>query len=464
MTAAQRRITFAICVIVGLSLLMAAGLTFLVSPMAEGLGLGDDAVEDILAIPSVAALVAVFSAGQLGDRVGHRRTLVIASLGFTAGAVILASAMGVTAVEIGLAICAASAITMQIVGVSVLQLAMGRGPAQVSAFTTYGMVFPLAFLVLPVATASLLGVANWRLVPAIWAITGLIIWITASLLLEADQPVGATGEWITPLLAGIALAGAARVLSELGQVYADPSEVGLAALVAVTAATGCLILCRRLSRPNFSLRSVQSPMLRILLLGVMLVSFVGLLTYVTIALEYFYDMTPLESSIAIIPAQLGAVLGAKVLAMYAIHRWGGDRASRYLMMAIAMAMLPLVLVRSDTPAWFLVAVATVFSCAQMAALTAVNTVVMSRAPRESTAAVSSIRTAASSIGGALGVGVFGAIIITSVQVDAGVADVSALQLDHLAASLRLVGVLASLIAVTGWFSLTLAERRLPAQA
>lgn len=53
MTALQRRITMAICVIVGLSLLTAAGLTFLVAPMADGLNLSDGDVEEILAIPSV---------------------------------------------------------------------------------------------------------------------------------------------------------------------------------------------------------------------------------------------------------------------------------------------------------------------------------------------------------------------------------------------------------------------------
>jgi predicted MFS family arabinose efflux permease len=122
-------------------------------------------------------------------------------------------------------------------------------------------------------------------------------------------------------------------------------------------------------------------------------------------------------------------------------------------------MLPLVFVQVGSPAWYVVGTASLFSAAGMAALTVLNTEVMRRAPRESTGAVSSFRTAASSIGAALGVGLFGTIIISNVQVDAGESDVSAAQLVQLAASLRLVGVLASAVALTGFALLTFADRR-----
>lgn len=183
MTAEQRRVTLAISVIVGLTLLVATGLTFLVAPMAEDLGLSDAAVEDVLVLPALAALLVIFVAGRAGDRFGQRRVMMVAAAGFTAGALIVAAATGEVAVEIGLALCGAGAIVMQVVGVSLLQQTASEGRSHVSAFTTYGMVFPIAFLVLPVVTAGLLGVVGWRWIPLGWAAAGVLMALLAWVLL-----------------------------------------------------------------------------------------------------------------------------------------------------------------------------------------------------------------------------------------------------------------------------------------
>lgn len=189
----QRRITLALCIIVGLSILVVAGLTFLVSPMSEDLGLDDGQVENVLDIPSVASLMAIFIAGQIGDRLGHRRALIIASAGFIIGSGILATATSALGVEIGLGLCSATAISLQILALGLLQQTVPDGKAHVSAFTTYGMVFPLAFLVFPVVTAALLEVTNWRWIPAIWAIAGVLIGVIATFALDRNatrRPIG----------------------------------------------------------------------------------------------------------------------------------------------------------------------------------------------------------------------------------------------------------------------------------
>ena len=141
MTRDQRRITFAVCVIAGLSLLVVAGLTFLVTPMSEDLGLSNSEVENILDIPSVSALLVIFIAGQAGDRLGHRRTLIISGAGFTLGSLILAMSSGPVAIEVGLAMCGSTAVALQILAIGLLQQTVPEGKARVSAFTSYGMVF-----------------------------------------------------------------------------------------------------------------------------------------------------------------------------------------------------------------------------------------------------------------------------------------------------------------------------------
>lgn len=459
MTSEQRRITLAVCTIAGLSLLVVAGLTFLVTPMSEDLGLSNSEVENILVIPSVSALLVIFIAGQAGDRLGHRKTLVMSGTGFALGSLLLALAPGPIAVQIGLAMCGSMAVALQIVAIGLLQKTVPEGKARVSAFTSYGMVFPLGFLIFPVATAGLLEVANWRWVPVIWAVSGLAICAVAFLLLRPSELTRPMGEWLTPLLAGIALTAGARSLSEMSHESFESSTVVIGVFLSMTAAVGCALSMRYSTRSTFTLEPLRSGRLRSLLVGVGIVSLVGMLTYVTIALEYLYDLSPLRAAILLVPAQLGAVVGAKFLAAWAMHRWGVSLAARRLTIAIAVTMLPLLAMQSGTPAWYLISSAAIFSCMGMAALTVLNAEVMGQAHPESTGAISSFRAAASSIGGALGVAVLGTGVISAVSVDEGVGAVSPAQLDQLAASLRLDAVLACVIATIGWAILTRAARR-----
>lgn len=459
MTAAQRRITLGVCLIVGMSLLMAAGLTFLITPMAEELGLPNSLVEDVLAIPSVAALVVVFSAGHLGDRLGQRRTLSIASVAFIVGAVLVALANTAIPLEVGLAICAVAAVTMQIVGVSLLQESTGDGSAQVSAFTWFGVVFPLAFLVIPVATARVLVVTHWRIIPLIWILAGIAMLVVTKLLLGERERSSVPGEWVTPLLAGVAFAAGARAIAEIDDLELDPPLIAVSIAVCLLSTVTYFVVRRRIAEPTFSADPVRGQPLPLLLLAVALVSACGLLTYVSIAVQFLYDLTPYEAALLVIPAQVGAILGARFMAKFALLRWGGLRGARILMITLAFTMLPLVLLQVDTPAWFLVAIAVVFSFMWMAVLTVLNAEIMRRAPGEYTGAVSSFRTAASSLGAAIGVGILGTIVLSSVPIEGGLEAVTGEEIAGLTNSLRVDGVIAFVIAITGWIVLALAQRR-----
>ena len=217
MTHDQRRITLAISVIAGLTLLVVAGLTFLVQPLTQDLALSDEAIEQALVAPTIASLLVVFIAGRAGDRFGQRRTIVVSAAVFTVGAAVLASAQGKNGVIIGLALCGAGAIIIQVVALSLLQRAAPDGKAHTAAFTTYGTVFPIAFLIFPIATAYLLFLVDWRWIPVLWALAGIVIIVISMLMLDRDEAGGSIGEWASPILAGVALMTGTRVLDELGE-------------------------------------------------------------------------------------------------------------------------------------------------------------------------------------------------------------------------------------------------------
>jgi MFS family permease len=322
MTSAQQITTYALSVIVGLTLLVVTGLTFLVEPMAEDLDLSDAAVELALVAPLISALLVVFVAGRAGDRFGERRIIVIAGMIFTAGAIVIAATSGQHTITLGLVLCGAGAAVIQVVALSLLQRTAPDGTARVMAFTTFGMVFPIAFLVFPIATSFVLGFAHWRWIPVVWAVAGGVVVVLSLLLLDNGRQRTVRGEWLSPILAGIALATGSQLLVELGIDRRDPQAFLVAGCVFVGATLACIAVMRRVRNPGLSLRPLAAAMMRPLLIGVALVSLIQILTYVSIAMEYFYEMSPLEASLAIAPAQVGAVLGAKVVAGRSIRRWG----------------------------------------------------------------------------------------------------------------------------------------------
>ena len=459
MTHAQRVATYALTVIVGLTLLVVTGLTFLVEPMAEDLDLSDAAVELVLVVPSIAALLVVFIAGRAGDKFGERQAIVIAGVIFTAGALVIATGSSQSAITIGLALCGASAVVIQVVALSLLQRTAPEGPAHVSAFTTFGMVFPIAFLVFPIATSYVLDLACWRWIPVAWALAGVAIVVISWVLLDHGRRGTASGEWFSPMLAGIALAAGSQFLDELGIDRRDPQAILVLAGGCLVAAAACISVMRRAKNPGLSLKPIAGVMLRPLLIGVALVALIQILTYVSIAMEYFYEMSPLEASIAIAPAQLGAVLGAKFVAGRTIRRWRVARAGRGLLLVTGVVMLLLVVVQPSTPIWYLVLVSTVFSLTGMGALTVMNLDIMGRAPEGSAGAVSAYRTAASSLGSALSMVVLGMVVLSSVSMAGGTSDVGETTLVELSIALRFDGLVGFLIALIGWAVLYVSARR-----
>jgi DHA2 family multidrug resistance protein-like MFS transporter len=230
-------------------------------------------------------------------------------------------------------------------------------------------------------------------------------------------------------------------------------------IVFAIAAAACIMVMHRVKSPGLSLRPLTGVMMRPLMIGVSLVALIQILTYVSIAMEYFYEMTRLEASIAIAPAQLGAVLGAKIVAGRSIRRWGVARSGRGLLLITGLVMLLLVFVQPGTPVWYIVLVSTAFSLTGMGALTVMNLDIMGRAPEGSAGAVSAFRTAASSLGSALSMVVLGLIVLSSVSLAEGSSDVGDETLAELARALRFDGVVGFLLAVLGWAVLYFSARR-----
>lgn len=458
MTSDQRRLVWAVCGIVGISFVVGASLTFLITPMLDDLGLTSAQAGVALAVPSIASLLIVFAAGRLGDRVGHRRVLVIASAPFIAGSLLVAVAPNLTLISLGLLLAGGAATAIQIVALGLLQVSFPDGRARVSAFTSYGMVFPAVYLVVPVVTGALCDVTSWRVVPALWAVLGLAMPLMAIPLIPRPGAVQAVGEMWTPLLAGLTLAGVVTALQR-GHDDGWLSPVALGSFgVAVAAFVACWWALRRIPAPSFSLRILRVPGMPLLLGGVVLVVTASTLTYVMLGLEYLYGQTVLGAALWLVPAQASAVLGAKVVAGQLMRRWGTARAGQVTLLCFAVSFGTLLFVSETSPMAFLVVSAAVFSLFGYAALTILNTAVMAGSLPGQTSMVSAFRAAASSLGSALaivilGAAVTGVVLYADPTVPPDVPDPAAL-----VDGLRTNGLVGALIAALAWMAFRWANR------
>lgn len=458
MTTAQRKLVAAICLITGISLVVGASLTFLVSPMLDDLGLTSDQGTLALALPSIGSLLVVFIAGRLGDRVGHRTVILAASGAFIAGAACVTAAQGMVMLTIGLLLVGASATSIQIVALGLLQASIPSGSARVSAFTTFGMVFPAVYLVVPVLTGAVLSSVSWRWVPFGWALLGLVIPIVALRLIERPASRLPAGEMWTPFLGGLALAALIQGINS-GHDYGWTSPRTLAAFViAVVTVALVRVLVRSGRVTSLELAPLRRPALLLLLLTVVLLITANTLIFVTLALEYLYGQDALTAAIYLIPAQAAAVLGAKVIAGWLMRRLGTRRAGIIVMIGFAVSLLTLLAMQSTSPPLQLVASAAAFSLFGFASVTVANAAVMAQAPQGATGAVSAYRGAASSVGGALSVVVLGgaiALIVstTTLEPPGTIPDAAAL-----ASGLRAEGVVSAVFALIAAVAFSLGQR------
>ena len=433
-----------VAVIVFLTFLVSTGLTFIITPVANDLGMDETSIEAALAVPSITSLLIIFVAGQLGDRIGYREAVVWLAGVFALGGLVLTVASGVLLLSLGLGLCGAAATGIQVVGLGLLQKSVPDGRPHISAFTTFGMVLPIALLLLPLFTALLLDAFGWRVVMLIWVVAGIImVLLILSLVkpIKVDQKEKKQG-WLAPILTGIAFAGAARLFIEVGNSTATSARALLGTGIALVAGILLVILHRRRQQPGFIVRARRHPWLSALMFGVGMVSMVGTLTFVTLALKSLYGLDEFQAALAFVPPQIGGVLGAKVIADRMMHRFSMATSARVLMFALAASFVPLLFFQASFSMWYLIGSATLFNTMVFATITVLNTEVMARGPAATPGQTSSFRGASSALGSAMAVVVLGSSVLAAIKISTPTGEMSPAQLDQLAQGLRLDGLLA----------------------
>lgn len=455
---AKTQLVLAICLVVGISFVIGASLTFLLTPMLDELGLTEDQAATALAIPSIASLLVVFLAGRVGDRIGHRRVMLAASAPFVIGSILVAAAPGIVFVSIGLVLAGAAATALQIVCLGLLQSTVPSGSARVSAFASFGMMYPAVYLVIPVLTGWLVGVAPWRVVPAGWAVLGLLVPIVVWKLIPPAPAMSRVGELWTPTLAGLGLACVVETINNVNDDGWQSAETIGWLAAAIASLVCCAVALRVVRSPALSLISLRNVSTVLLLSCVALIAMANTLTYVMLGLEYLYGTSVLGAALYLVPAQAAAVVGSKLIAAILMRRLGNRWAGVTMLTGFSLSLLTLLAMTATSPISLLVTSAVMLSLFGFGAITIVNAQVMTFSPVGESGILSAYRGAASSIGTSLGVVVLGAAISTIVLRVSTSAPGQTPNPEALADGLKTNGIVGACLAVLALASYLLATR------
>lgn len=408
----SRRVLIGICLAVGGSFTVMASFNYVLTPMLADLGLTQSQASVALSIPPIASLLIVFLAGRLGDRRGHRTVILWMSVAFIVGSLLVAIAQGLPAVVAGLLIEGIAATAIQIIGISLLSERFSEPRARAAAFGTFGMVSPFIWLCLPVLTGWIVGEVSWRWVPVMWAVFGAVMFIATLALLPRPAEVSPVGEIATPILAGATVAAAVQWLNRVSD-DGLTSPVTLASLAAAIALVFLLIaLMRRMPSPTFSIAPLRVGRSRALLTVVIIIPFINTVFFMTMAFQYLYGLTVLQTALVMVPAQAAAVLGTRLIAAPLMRRIGVTRTAALLFAVLSVAMLSVFAVTASSPLWVPMLYVTVYNLLTVAASITVTSAVLTSAPGVDGGQLSAYRGSAQSLGAVLAVVVMNAAVFT----------------------------------------------------
>lgn len=398
---ADRRLVLGVAVAQVTLLTLTASLNFVLPAIVEDFQATPDQEATCRQVASIASLLVVFLAGSLGSRLGSRRVLLAAGALFVAGSLIMATAPSILIVTLGLLIASIGKAVLGVVALAVLASRIRDQDGRATAFATISALVPIAYMVMPLVAGALVDGPGWRWVAAIWVLCGLVSMGAILIVLPADGVASGSGEMLTPALAGVVLAAGIQSLDDLTSTGWGRQTAALGVIAVI--ALGALILAyRRMSQPTLTLAPLRRGGLLLLIVVMILFSFSNLYYYTTMLYEISYGYSTMAAAILMIPTQGGAVLGA-IIARKLLQAKGITFAGTSMVLLLAGTLAVTALVPAGVSVVFPAAMVTIYAAASVAAFVAVTNAVMNLAVPGEEGTVSSYKTAAGSIGGALGI-------------------------------------------------------------
>lgn len=393
---------------------LSTAFNFILAPIEDTFGASEFQMSLLREAPSIAALLVVFPAGVLGPRIGEKRFILLSAALFSVGTLLVAISPVIEVATLGFLIANVGRTGMFIVGLAFMSRAITSQDGRAAAFSFFYMVLPVVSIVMPVLAGVLVAGPGWRVVALVCAVFGVASVVAVQVLIPPVPPSTSAGEMWTPTLAGVALVFVVRALNAVsGHGVASAEFLVPLLLGGVTIAMLGLVM-KRMSHPSLSLGVLRRGSLVVLLTVLMIFGFANLWFYTTLAFEFIFGLSVLAAAIAMIPAQLAALLGA-ALGGRLVQRAGVARAGLALIGATALALWASMVVGAQSPIWLPIAIVSVYAMFAVGAGVPITTAIMGSVRTGEEGDASAYRGAATNLGNALSVAVMTAIVAAAIQ-------------------------------------------------
>ncbi|MGO1077989.1 MFS transporter [Inquilinus sp. CA228] len=357
------------------------------------------------------------AAGTLGDRIGHKRLLLLGLMLFGLASAACAVAPGPEWLIAGRAFLAFGGAMMMPATLSILRLAFDDPRERAIAIGIWGSVASGGAAFGPVVGGALLEHFHWGAVFLINVPIVLIALPFAWWLLPGRRG-GERRPWDLPGLL-LAMAGIIAVVYAVKQTTHAGANPWQAVAIGLAGAGLVATFLRRQARaatPMIDLSLFRNPGIAIALAGAMvaMIIIVGFELLLSQQLQLVLSLSPLEAGLRLAPVPLASFL-ASPLAGGLVHRFGFRTvlaASLALSTAgfIAIALLPPGPISAAEIAGFVA-----IGAGLGAVMTAASVNVMNSAPAHQAGAVAAVEEVAYELGGGLGVALFGSLMTVLYQ-------------------------------------------------
>jgi DHA2 family multidrug resistance protein-like MFS transporter len=359
------------------------------------------------------ALVAsglLLGAGSLGDRLGHKRLFVSGLVVFGLASLLAAFSPTSEVLILARALLAVGAALMMPSTLSIVRLVFTDAQERAVAIGVWASVASGGAAFGPVLGGFLLEHFWWGSVFLINVPIVLVALVLAVMLIPHIKG-DATRHWdgVGSLQVMVGLIGLAYAIKALGSQVSSWSEVVIAAGVATAFLALFVRRQRRLAQPMLEFAIFRRPsfLASVLAALVAAATLVGLQLVLSQRLQLVLDLSPLQTSLFMLPLPLAALV-AGPLAGAGLQRVGAMRMLCGALLLAALGMASLLFLR-DASAWGQGASLVLLGLGVGAAISAASTTLMGGVAAHQAGMAASVEEVSYELGGALGVTLIGSL-------------------------------------------------------
>ncbi len=402
-------------------------------------------IVDIYGFALAALLVTM---GNVGDRIGRKRLLLIGTVTFGAASAVTAYAPNPELLIAARALLGVAGATIMPSTLSLVRNVFTDAKERTSAVGIWSSVTAVGFALGPVVGGALLNHYWWGSVFLINLPVMAVIFIAGlAVLPESRNPRPGRIDLVSVPLSAAGVLGLIYALKEAAYDGVGQTQVAVAAAIGIVALVVFVLRQTRLAEPLIDVRLFRRRAFTASV-GATLITLFATLAVSLLFAQYFQlvvGWSPLIAGLAALPGGLAGGVGG-ALSGSLVHRWGRGPvvALGLAMVAIGLAMLFGLRVTVNYP--YLLVAMIVQGAGMGFTFSVTNDTVLASVPKERAGAASAISETAAEIGGALGIAVLGSVTTAvyrgDLKLPAGLpADITAQARDTLGGALQAAAAL-----------------------